>query len=197
MSRFFIEATPLAGLKRIRRVPVEDSRGWFERLYCRNELAVAAGHPFMPEQINRSFTGARGAVRGLHFQHPPHGEIKLVSCLRGEVYDVAVDLRIGSPTFLNWYGTTLSADNHCSLLIPQGFAHGFQTLCEDCELLYLHSTAYVPEAEGRIHPNEVRVGIAWPLPVQDLSVRDATQLPLGSDFVGISAVSYNPDQSPV
>lgn len=194
MSRFEIEPTPLAGLARVRRQPLGDRRGWFERLYCSEELAAAAGQPFLPVQINRSFTAARGVVRGLHFQHPPHAEIKLVSCLRGEVFDVAVDLRAGSPTFLHWYGTRLSADNRVSLLIPQGFAHGFQTLAEDCELLYLHSAAYAPQAEGGIHPEEARIGIAWPLPVMELSARDAAHPALAGDFAGIGVVSYNPGQ---
>lgn len=196
MSRFAIEETPLIGLKSIRRLFAQDSRGWFERLYCSQELGAIAGQPFLPVQINRSFTTDRGVVRGMHFQNPPHAEIKLVSCLRGEVYDVAVDLRAGSPTFLGWYGARLSADNRCSLLIPQGLAHGFQTLSEDCELLYLHSAAYVPEAEGGIHPQDPRVGINWPLPVCGLSARDAGRLRLASDFVGIDAVPYNPGSSP-
>ena len=87
-------------------------------------------------------------MRGLHFQYPPHAETKLVSCLRGEVFDVAVDLRRDSPTFLRWHAEILSSDNHRTLLIPEGFAHGFQTLTEDCELLYLHTAAWQPGAEG-------------------------------------------------
>lgn len=189
MSRLSIEPTPLPGLKRILRNPLADDRGWFERLYCSEELAAAAGHSFLPVQINRSFTAARGTVRGLHFQHPPHSEIKLVSCLRGRVLDVAVDLRRGSPTFLQWHGTELSADNRRSLLVPEGYAHGFQTLCEDCELLYLHSAAYSPEAEGGIHPQDARIGIVWPLPVGALSARDAVHAPLAADFPGIRVAS--------
>ena len=96
-------------------------------------------------------TASRGTVRGMHFQHPPHAETKFVSCLRGEVFDVAVDLRNGSPTFLHWHAEILSADNHRTLVIPEGFAHGFQTLSDDCEMLYFHTAAYNPEAEGGLN----------------------------------------------
>jgi dTDP-4-dehydrorhamnose 3,5-epimerase len=185
MSRFTIEVTGLEGLKLVTRHAIADQRGWFERLYCSEELAAAAGLRFVPLQINRSCTRVPGAVRGLHYQHPPHAEVKLVSCLRGEAFDVAVDLRTGSPTFLRWYGTRLSAENRRSLLIPQGFAHGFQALTADCELLYLHSTAHAPHAEDGIDPRDPRIGIAWPLPVADLSVRDAGHAPLGGDFPGV------------
>lgn len=189
MSRFHIESTPLAGLKQVTRQPLGDARGWFERLYCAEELAAAADLPFLPVQINRSCTRAVGAVRGMHFQSPPHAEIKLVSCLAGEVYDVAVDLRAGSPTFLHWYGVRLSAQNRVSLLIPQGFAHGFQTLAPDAELLYLHSAAYAPEAEGGVHPRDPALGIAWPLEITEMSPRDAGRPLLEAGFVGIPGLS--------
>lgn len=185
MSRFTIEDTRLRGLKRILRHPTGDPRGWFERVFCSEELALATGERFLPMQINRSCTIARGSVRGMHFQYPPHAEIKLVSCLRGEVYDVAIDLRAGSPTFLRWFGTTLSAENRASLLIPRGFAHGFQALAQNCELLYLHSAAYAPQNEGGVHACDPRIGISWPLPVDDLSARDAAFAPLGADFRGV------------
>lgn len=185
MSRFALEHTPLPGLHRVVRQPAGDTRGWFERLFCSEELAAAAGQPFVPVQINRSLTRVRGAVRGLHYQHPPHAEIKYVSCLRGAVFDVAVDLRAGSPTFLRWYGSTLSADNRSSLLIPRGFAHGFQALTEDCELLYLHSDPYHPQAEAGVHPGDPAVGVDWPLPISELSSRDAAHPLLVRDFSGV------------
>ena len=133
-SRFDLIATPLAGLCLIQRRPVGDARGYLERLYCADELAaIAPGQPIV--QINHTLTVRPGVVRGLHFQRPPHAEIKLVTCLRGAVFDVAVDLRANSPTFLHWHAEILSADNHRSLAIPQGFAHGFQTLTDNCEML--------------------------------------------------------------
>lgn len=98
----------------------------------------------------------------MHFQRTPHAEMKLVSCVRGLVFDVAVDLRRGSPTFLRWHSELLSADNHKTLVIPEGFAHGFQTLTDDCEMLYLHTTAYAPDAEAGLNPQDARLAIAWP-----------------------------------
>lgn len=185
MKRFTVEDTGFAGLKVMTRHALGDDRGWFERLYCAEELAAETGHGWVPVQINRSCTLQASAVRGMHYQRPPHAEAKLVSCLAGEVFDVAVDLRAGSPTFLRWYGTRLSADNRRSLLIPPGFAHGFQALTERCELLYLHSAAFAPEAEGGVHALESRVGVAWPLPVAGLSARDAAHAPLDDGFRGL------------
>ena len=125
MKRLAIADLPLAGLKRIERQRLGDARGFLSRLFCAEELA-AAGWSKPIAQINQTFTAKRGTVRGLHFQYPPHAEMKLVSCLRGEVWDVAVDVRAGSKTFLRWHAERLSADNGCALLIPEGFAHGFQ-----------------------------------------------------------------------
>ncbi|TPQ28515.1 dTDP-4-dehydrorhamnose 3,5-epimerase [Methylomonas koyamae] len=184
LAQFEVVATPLAGLKLIRRRCSEDSRGYFSRFFCADELN-AAGFSEPIVQINQTLTRRRGTVRGLHFQYPPHAETKLVSCLGGRIFDVAVDLRSGSPTFLHWYGVELSANNRESLLIPQGFAHGFQTLEDDCELLYLHSTAYAPSAEGALHALEPRVAIDWPLAITEMSERDRQHSNLPSDFQGI------------
>ncbi len=178
------ESTALAGLMRVQRQRLEDARGFLSRVFCADELA-AAGWRRPVAQINHTCTHRRGAVRGLHFQNPPHAEDKLVSCLHGEVFDVAVDLRRGSPTFLHWHAELLSAANGRSLLIPQGFAHGFQTLGEECELLYLHSSAYAPQAEGALHVRDPRLAIAWPLPITELSARDAAHPYLSADFAGI------------
>ena len=172
MSRFEVIATPLAGLQLVRRQKLGDARGFLTRLFCADELG-GAGWTGPIAQINHTFTGRQGTVRGMHLQRPPHGEIKLVSCLRGEVWDVAVDLRTDSPTFLRWHAQRLSADNGCALLIPQGFAHGFQSLSDDVELLYCHSAAHAPQSEAGLHPQDERMGIAWPLPITELSARDA------------------------
>jgi dTDP-4-dehydrorhamnose 3,5-epimerase len=184
MYWFELRFTPLAGLAVVQRRVREDSRGFFSRLYCTNELS-AAGFALPVVQINHTRTLRRGAVRGLHFQRPPHAEDKFVSCLRGEVFDVAVDLRRDSPTYLRWHGEVLSAENRVSLMIPQGFAHGFQTLADDCELLYLHSRAYEPEAEGALHVNDPALAIAWPLPIAEMSERDARHVPITPEFRGI------------
>ena len=111
--------------------------------------------------------------------------MKLVSCIRGEVWDVAVDLRKDSPTFLHWHAERLSADNHCALLIPEGFAHGFQTLSEECELLYLHSTAYSAESESGLNIVDPLLNIEWPLSITEASERDTKHLMISNDFEGL------------
>lgn len=173
MSRFTITDTPLAGLKLIERQRIGDSRGFLSRLLCIEELAIA-GWVKPVVQINHTHTARKGTVRGMHFQRAPHAEMKLVTCLRGEVWDVAVDLRVGSTTFLRWHAERLSAENNCALLIPEGFAHGFQALTADAELLYCHSAAYASDAEAGLNPLDTRLAIAWPLPVTELSARDAS-----------------------
>lgn len=186
MSRFAITDTPLGGLKVVERRRLSDARGFLSRLFCTEELR-AAGWSKAIAQINQTLTRARGAVRGLHFQHPPHAEMKLVNCIRGKVFDVAVDLRRGSPTFLKWHGVELSEDNGRALLIPEGFAHGFQTLMPNSELLYFHSCAYAPASEGAIHVEDQRVGVTWPLPLAELSERDRRHPLLPPSFDGIAS----------
>lgn len=172
MSRFTVSNLPLASLKLVERQRIGDSRGFLSRLFCAEELA-AAGWVKPIAQINHTYTAMRGTVRGMHFQRPPHNEMKLVSCIRGEVWDVAVDLRAGSPTFLHWHAERLSADNGRALLIPEGFAHGFQTLTNDAELLYCHSAAYKTSAEAGLNPLDARLAITWQLPIIELSAQDA------------------------
>jgi dTDP-4-dehydrorhamnose 3,5-epimerase len=186
MSRFEIVELPLAGLKRVLRKPLADSRGFLARIFCADDLAPA-GWIGPVAQVNHSRTARAGSVRGLHFQRPPHAEMKLVTCISGAIWDVAVDLRAGSPTFLCWHGETLSAENCRALLIPKGFAHGFQTLTADVELLYCHSAAFAPDAEGALNPLDPRLAIAWPDPITDMSERDRGHPPLAAGFEGIEA----------
>jgi dTDP-4-dehydrorhamnose 3,5-epimerase len=184
MSRFAITDLPLEGLRLVERLPHRDARGFLARIFCAEELA-AAGWTGPVAQINHSCTASKGSVRGLHYQLPPHAEMKLVTCLRGAVWDVAVDLRAGSPTFLHWHGEALSAENHRALLIPEGFAHGFQTLTGDAELLYCHSAAYAPGAEAALNALDPRLAIAWPAPVGDMSDRDRAHELLTAAFEGV------------
>lgn len=184
MSRFTVSDTPLRGLKQVQRQRLGDSRGSLSRLFCAEELS-GAGWVGPIAQINHTVTTRAGTVRGMHFQRPPHAEIKLVSCLRGEVLDVAVDLRTGSPTFLQWHAVRLSAENNLALLIPHGFAHGFQSLTDNVELLYCHSAAYAATAESGLNPMDERLAIAWPLPVTEMSVRDAQHALIGASFTGV------------
>lgn len=177
--------TPIDGLFVVETTPHIDARGAFARLYCERELAQIIG-PRRILQINHSRTAQVGAVRGLHFQYPPHAEMKLVRCLKGRVWDVAVDLRQGSPTFLRWYAEELTPDNRRMMVIPEGFAHGFQVLDRDSELLYLHTAFYTSEAEGGVRHDEPRLGIRWPLAVTDLSARDASHPMFDAHFQGIA-----------
>jgi dTDP-4-dehydrorhamnose 3,5-epimerase len=185
MSELKLLALPLAGLFSLQHKVHEDERGRFARLFCQGSLA-AFGQSLQIRQINHSRTGKRGTVRGLHFQHPPHAESKLITCLRGAVWDVAVDLRRGSATFLHWHAERLEAGDGRSLLLPPGFAHGFQTLEDDSELLYLHSADYSPEHEGGLAPGDPRLAIDWPLAIDNLSARDAAHPLLGDSFQGVS-----------
>jgi dTDP-4-dehydrorhamnose 3,5-epimerase len=172
-NRFTIEPTPLEGLLVAFRHPHQDDRGYLERLFCERDLACVLPPGRRIVQANRSCTRTPGTVRGMHFQRPPHAELKIVSCLRGAVYDVAVDLRPWSKTFLKWHGVTLDAEEHTALVIPEGFAHGFQSLVADAELLYFHTAAWTAEAEGAIHALDPAIAIRWPLPVTDMSDRDS------------------------
>ena len=179
-----VTALPLSGLTLVERRRVGDNRGFLARLFSAEELA-AAGWARPVVQINHTYTSKRGAVRGMHYQRPPHAEMKLVSCIRGKVWDVAVDVRRGSPTFLHWHAEELSAENGCAMLIPEGFAHGFQALSDDVELIYCHSAAYRPEAEGGLRATDPRLDIRWPLPAAELSPRDSGHPLLDAAFLGI------------
>lgn len=184
IDKFNVFPTPIEDLLAFERVPVTDNRGSFERIYCASTFE-SFGFPQPARQINRSVTGVRGTLRGLHYQVPPHAEDKIVSCIRGEVFDVAVDLRRDSLTFLKWHGEILSAKNCRGLIIPKGFAHGFQTLTDDCEILYVHSNDHAPEAEQGILYSDSRLAVGWPLPIQELSSRDSSWPELGDEFQGI------------
>lgn len=185
MARIEFILTKLSGLMLVERKAIEDHRGFLSRFYCADEFH-AAGIEKPIAQINHTLTVKKGAVRGLHFQYPPYAETKLVSCLHGEIYDVAVDLRRDSPTFLMSHGEILSETNRRSLLIPEGFAHGFQTLTENCELIYLHTAPYHPEAYGALNVADPRLNIAWPLQIGDISDRDRNHPFIGPEFLGIS-----------
>ncbi|MFS8930195.1 dTDP-4-dehydrorhamnose 3,5-epimerase [Cupriavidus taiwanensis] len=179
-----IEATPIEGVMVVTSQAFADHRGAFQRLYCDKELADVLGGRHIV-QANHSRTAQVGAVRGMHYQLPPHAEMKLVRCLRGRVWDVAVDLRQGSPTFLRRHAVELSAENGRMFVIPEGCAHGFQVLEPESELLYLHTAHYAPQAEGGVRHDDPQLGIEWPLPVADLSQRDRSHPLLTSDYSGI------------
>lgn len=184
MSRFLIHDTPLAGLKLIERKPIGDERGFLERLFCQKSFESLLGGKTI-RQINHTLTRELGTVRGMHFQYPPHAEIKIVSCLKGRVWDVAVDLRQGSPTFLKHHAVTLSEDVPQSYFISEGFAHGFQALTSDCELIYFHTADYNAAAEGALNALDPRLGIQWPATITERSQRDEQHSMLTDSFAGI------------
>jgi len=166
--------TELAGAFVLDLEEREDERGFFARTWCAAEFRDH-GISDRVTQANMSWNPRQGTLRGMHFQRAPHAEMKLVRCTRGAIYDVAVDLRPDSPTHRRWIGVELTADNRRALVVPEGFAHGFQTLVPDCEVSYHVSAAYAPEAEGGVRWNDPAFGIEWPDPDNAfLSDKDAS-----------------------
>ena len=180
-----IEATSIDGLVAIRRKSHTDNRGSLERLFDLD--AVSSLIPdFAVFQVNRTVTIGRGTVRGLHYQLPPFADAKIVTCLSGRVLDVAVDLRQGSSTFLNWHSTELSGEDGISLLLSPGLAHGFQLLDDRCELLYVHGERYRPDAEDGLNPQDPQLGIPWPEPISLMSERDSGHPMIDPGWPGVA-----------
>lgn len=186
MPRFNFTPTTLKGLLKVERRAIDDHRGFLSRLYCTDEFSNAGiNKPIV--QINHALTREKGTVRGMHFQYAPFMETKLVSCIKGKIFDVAVDLRRNSATYLHHHTEILSAENRTSLFIPEGFAHGFQALTADCELIYLHSESYHPEAEGILNVTDPALNISWILPIRSLSDRDKHRPFIDGQFQGATA----------
>ena len=179
-----IHPTPIVDLVVAESKPFKDERGAVARLFCEQELSSLIGQRKIM-QINHSCTEVVGAVRGLHFQYAPHAEMKLVRCLKGKVWDVAVDLRPQSPSYKRWYAQELSPQNAHMMVIPEGFAHGFQVLAAGSELLYLHTAFYKPESEGGVRYDDPALAIAWPIQVTEISVRDSRHTYIDSSFRGV------------
>ncbi len=179
----FLE-TPINGLRLVTRNPFVDQRGLFSRMYC-SDLYWDEESPRTVMQVNQSHTRNKGAVRGLHYQIAPFMETKVVTCVRGSVLDVAVDLRAGSSTFLQYFAVELS-NSQTSLVIPEGFAHGFQALEDDSEILYLTTAKYSPEHERGLNPFDEMIGIKWPLPVSHISDKDRGAARLTPEFAGLT-----------
>lgn len=169
--RMRFETTPLPDLVTVHPVPHADARGRLVRVFCAD--AFAAVRPDLRfVQVNLSTTLVRGTVRGLHWQRAPHADAKLIRCVRGAVWDVAVDLRAHSPTFGRWHAVHLRSGDDTAVFIPEGFAHGFQSLTDDAALLYQHTAAWAPSAEAGLRHDDPALAIAWPLPVSMVSPRD-------------------------
>ena len=166
-----IRKTLLEGAVEIECTPHRDARGWFARYFCQEELdEINGGREIV--QINSSFTKLVGTIRGLHYQIAPHEEDKIVRCISGKIYDVMVDNRKQSPTYGLCHGVVLDAEIMNMVYVPKGFAHGFQTLTEDCQVLYLHTQNHSPQSEDGFFYNSPELEINWPMEVSDLSERD-------------------------
>lgn len=165
------QQSKIPGLYVIEVEPHKDHRGFFARSWCQREFSAHGLNPRIA-QISVAFTAKKGGLRGLHYQLSPHWEAKTVRCTRGKIFDVAVDLRPDSPTFCQWVGFELSADNHRTLHIPEGCAHGYQTLEHESEIQYLTTEFYAPEAARGRRYNDPAFGITWPLPVAAISDAD-------------------------
>ena len=176
--------TKIKGLYIAELDPLSDDRGFFTRTYCNKELEkINVEKPI--KQINHSLTSTVGSIRGMHYQNYPYLEIKMVRCISGEVFDVAVDLRKDSDTFLQWHGEYLSAENSKMMIIPEGFAHGFQVIKPNSELLYFHTDFYSPNEEGAVNAFDPLLKIDWPLKVTEISERDNSHSFLNIEFKGI------------
>ncbi|MBK8505603.1 MAG: dTDP-4-dehydrorhamnose 3,5-epimerase [Saprospiraceae bacterium] len=176
--------TNISGLYLIDLTPFEDLRGFFSRIFCKREFS-AAGLVTDFVQSNHSITNQSGSIRGLHYQRPPHMEVKLIMCVTGAVWDVVVDLRENSPTYLQHFGVQLSEFNRQMIYIPQGFAHGFQTMKDHSSLIYQHSDYYHPESENGLKYNDPALSIQWPMEVTNISIKDQNHPWIDDKFEGI------------
>ena len=163
--------TPLSGAFIVRVKKIEDHRGYFARAWCQDEFAQHGLNPNM-RQLNVGFSTRKGTVRGMHYQVAPFEEAKLVRCTRGAIFDVVVDLRAGSETIGQWFGTELSADDSTMLYVPEGCAHGYQTLVDDTEMYYMTTAAYAPKAAMGVRHDDPALRIQWPQAVSVISEAD-------------------------
>ncbi len=163
--------TAVAGVMLVEPEPMTDERGFFARTWCREEFAAQGLNPHL-DQCSISFNARRGTLRGMHYQRDPHGEVKLVRCTAGAIFDVAVDLRPTSPTYMKWAGAELTAGNRKALYIPEGCAHGFVTLADGTEVFYQITPAFRPGFGAGVRWNDPVFGIAWPIQPEVISDRD-------------------------
>jgi len=176
--------TSLPGAWVIDSKSLQDNRGAFSRIFCALELQEILGSRTIV-QINHSITRDVGSIRGLHYQKTPHAELKIIRCLKGRVFDVAVDLRQGSPTFLKWNAVELTPRSNLAYVIPEGCAHGFQVLEANSELLYLHTAFYTPTSEVAVRFDDPRISVNWPLTPTNVSVKDKSHPLLNEGFEGV------------
>lgn len=185
MKQFEIKDLPLNDLKLILKKKREDERGFLSRIFCFDELNKSLDIKPI-KQINHTFTAKVGTIKGLHYQVSPSLEMKIVNCLKGKVFDVVVDLRKNSPTFLKKHYQILSNENFHSIFIPEGFAHGIQTLTDNCEMIYFHTSNYSPNNERSISYDDPKLNISWPLPAHPASSKFKSCECIGESFQGVN-----------
>ncbi|MHB1647043.1 MAG: dTDP-4-dehydrorhamnose 3,5-epimerase [bacterium] len=183
MERFVFKNTSIEGLYTIKPKLLQDNRGFFERIYCKKEFKSVLKKDI--KQVNYSLTKTKGSIRGMHYQNPPMAEAKIIKCVRGSIYDVAVDLRKGSPTFLKWHAEIISENNPRMFFVPEGFAHGFQTLKDNTELIYFHTEYFSEKHYKGIKYNDPRIAIKWELELTEISDKDMSHPLIKKDFDGI------------
>ncbi len=181
-----IDASPFQGLFMATLAPYRDERGAFARTFDRKLFREATGHDLDFVQTNQSWNALKGTLRGMHYQHPPFAEFKLIRCIRGAVHDVVIDVRQGSDTFLKHFAIELSEQNMVSLLVPAGFAHGFITLTDNTELVYMHTAYYAPGHEGGLRYDDPKLAIHWPVEVQVITEKDLAYQYIDSGFEGLN-----------
>lgn len=184
MDKFNIIDEPIPGVKLIKTKPIKDDRGFFERVLCVKEFEKIGLNKKIVN-INHSKTKDIGTIRGMHFQYQPATEIKIVKCITGSIYDVIVDIRENSPTFLQHFGVELNDKNNLILYIPEGFAHGFQTLEEDSEIIYFVTNYYSKELESGLNPFDEKLNIKWPIKCTNISDKDKKTKMLDEFFIGL------------
>lgn len=187
MNKFDLIEEPMEGLKVLKLKPITDERGYFQRLLCINEFKEL-GLTKEIVNINHSKTKDIGTIRGMHFQYPPESEVKIVKCIKGSIFDVVVDIRKNSPTFLQYYAIELNDSNNNMLYVPEGFAHGFQTLREDSEIIYFVTNYYSAKLESGLNPFDKKLNIKWPLTCTNISNKDTNCATIDNDFNGIENV---------
>ena len=185
LSRFIVNDLPFNGLKLIKRSRINDARGFLVRMFCDEDLENQIGWSSQIRQINHTKTTEIGTVRGMHYQLPPYAETKIVTCIKGEIIDIAIDLRADSSTFLKYHSEILSDQNDLSLIIPEGFAHGFQALSDDVELIYFHTERYNRDFEAAINPLDPAIMIDWPKEITNISQRDKNHPFLDKEYRGV------------
>ena len=184
MNKFKFIKTSIPDVKVCISQPIKDERGYLDRVYCQHEFRKITRSSI--KQINRTFTKKVGTIRGFHYQKKPYSEIKIIKCVKGKIFDVALDIRKNSSTFLKYHAEIISAENNKIILIPEGFAHGFQTLTENCELIYFHTQFYNKKSESGINLLDSKINIKWPKKISFISQRDKNFSLIKANFDGIN-----------